>query len=171
VARKEQGVLHWHTKGGNARAPQNKRHRNLYHPLQDLPGNPCAPSGIRRESPPHLTVSLSRRRPKEGREAIKNAVAALDRPREHILLRVVVFEGEEKLLEDSGFSFLDTQKLFTFPSLKHRERLQGQLTLRGKGGEATRRLEQELLVLEGEWGESRVGERVYYRVEEGNLGA
>jgi len=109
--------------------------------------------------------------PKRVREAIQNAVAALDRPREHILLRVVVFEGEEKLFEDSGFSFLDTQKLFTFPSPKHRERLQGQLTLRGKGEEATRRLEQELLVLEGEWGESRVGERVYYRVEEGGLGA
>ncbi len=109
--------------------------------------------------------------PKRVREAIKDTVVALDRPREHILLRAVVFEGGGKSLEDSAFSFPDIQKLFTFPHLEHRERLQGQLTLREEEEEAIRRLEQELLVLEGEWGESRVGERVYYRVEEGGLGA
>lgn len=108
--------------------------------------------------------------PKRVRETIKRVIEEIDHPREHILLRAALFETDRKDVQSLSFSFEDTQSLAFLPYPERGEKMRGTLGARKGEEEIIRRMEQELVVLEGETGEGWVGQRVYYRVEPGVLG-
>lgn len=106
--------------------------------------------------------------PQKLRERIKNAIQALDHPREHVLLEAALFEATETQKEDLAFSFPDTVSFSLSPHPEREEKLEGVLRAEKDTERSSLRAMQQLLVLEGEWGEGWTGQRAYYVVE-GNL--
>lgn len=104
--------------------------------------------------------------PEKIREAMKKAIEEFDRPREHILVEAVLLEVQEGEGEDLAFSLPDVQPFSVLPHLEREEKLQGTLHSQKKQGHDSRRVTQKLLVLDGEWGEVWIGQRVYYKLEE-----
>lgn len=104
--------------------------------------------------------------PEKTRERIKKAIGELDHPREHILVQAALFEKKQEEAENLTFSFPDTYSFALTPHQERKEKLHGLLQAQEREQHSSLCAVQELLVLEGEWGEGWVGQRAYYIVEE-----
>lgn len=104
--------------------------------------------------------------PEKIRERIKKVIGELDHPREHILVQAALFAKKGERTESLTYSLPDTYSFTLAPHQGREEKLQGTLKAQEKEQYSSLRAIQEILVLEGEWGEGWAGQQAYYTVEE-----